>query len=130
YVVRDTVPAHSWLATLISALALSVFSRPLAAPRGLLHSLPTRRSSDLAVLGADEQEHRRHAQDHHQGHQPEVAHLLVVGEAQARSEEHTSELQSRFDLVCRLLLEKKNSKKTRTHRWPIATHHADDTTQT
>src|SRR5207249_6118159 len=28
--------------------------------------------------------------------------------AAARSEEHTSELQSRFDLVCRLLLEKKN----------------------
>src|SRR5699024_12693233 len=27
----------------------------------------------------------------------------------SRSEEHTSELQSRFDLVCRLLLEKKNS---------------------
>src|SRR5438067_3272815 len=27
--------------------------------------------------------------------------------ARARSEEHTSELQSRFDLVCRLLLEKK-----------------------
>src|SRR5437868_13067691 len=26
----------------------------------------------------------------------------------ARSEEHTSELQSRFELVCRLLLEKKN----------------------
>src|SRR6266513_3605753 len=29
--------------------------------------------------------------------------------ARRRSEEHTSELQSRFDLVCRLLLEKKNS---------------------
>src|SRR5207249_5568195 len=28
--------------------------------------------------------------------------------AEKRSEEHTSELQSRFDLVCRLLLEKKN----------------------
>src|SRR5438034_3394037 len=28
----------------------------------------------------------------------------------ARSEEHTSELQSHSDLVCRLLLEKKNSK--------------------
>src|SRR5438067_10071361 len=27
-----------------------------------------------------------------------------------RSEEHTSELQSRFDLVCRLLLEKKKDK--------------------
>src|SRR5699024_12074864 len=29
--------------------------------------------------------------------------------SQKRSEEHTSELQSRFDLVCRLLLEKKNT---------------------
>src|SRR5207249_9145145 len=29
----------------------------------------------------------------------------------ARSEEHTSELQSRFDLVCRLLLEKKKENK-------------------
>src|SRR5438067_5820205 len=33
--------------------------------------------------------------------------LLGLG---ARSEEHTSELQSRFDLVCRLLLEKKKKK--------------------
>src|SRR5699024_12688657 len=32
-----------------------------------------------------------------------------------RSEEHTSELQSRFDLVCRLLLEKKNKKRTRSN---------------
>src|SRR5699024_11948601 len=31
-----------------------------------------------------------------------------------RSEEHTSELQSRFDLVCRLLLEKKKRKTERT----------------
>src|SRR5699024_11947733 len=30
---------------------------------------------------------------------------------QQRSEEHTSELQSRFDIVCRLLLEKKKQKK-------------------
>src|SRR5207247_9719139 len=30
---------------------------------------------------------------------------------QARSEEHTSELQSRVDLVCRLLLEKKKHKR-------------------
>src|SRR5437868_12186500 len=33
----------------------------------------------------------------------------------ARSEEHTSELQSRFDLVCRLLLEKKKTLNTSTH---------------
>src|SRR5579885_3756297 len=38
--------------------------------------------------------------------------------ATCRSEEHTSELQSRFDLVCRLLLEKKK-KKTPSHSLPI-----------
>src|SRR5207249_5646179 len=42
----------------------------------------------------------------------EMEHLLEVqrrvdGGGGLRSEEHTSELQSRFDLVCRLLLEKK-----------------------
>src|SRR5687768_17785018 len=33
-----------------------------------------------------------------------------------RSEEHTSELQSRLHLVCRLLLEKKNNNNSRTHQ--------------
>src|SRR5438105_9373568 len=33
----------------------------------------------------------------------------------SRSEEHTSELQSRVDLVCRLLLEKKKQIKNHTH---------------
>src|SRR5438067_8526960 len=33
-----------------------------------------------------------------------------------RSEEHTSELQSRFDLVCRLLLEKKKTTNKRSDR--------------
>src|SRR5437868_12778187 len=33
----------------------------------------------------------------------------IFRSAGARSEEHTSELQSRFDLVCRLLLEKKKT---------------------
>src|SRR5437868_11668792 len=36
----------------------------------------------------------------------------VLPSAGARSEEHTSELQSRFDLVCRLLLEKKKRKQS------------------
>src|SRR5438874_10748438 len=35
--------------------------------------------------------------------------------ARARSEEHTSELQSRRDLVCRLLLEKKKNLDTFRH---------------
>src|SRR5690349_24151750 len=34
--------------------------------------------------------------------------VMAAAAAVARSEEHTSELQSRRDLVCRLLLEKKN----------------------
>src|SRR5207249_11809357 len=34
----------------------------------------------------------------------------ALGWTQHRSEEHTSELQSRFDLVCRLLLEKKKNR--------------------
>src|SRR5699024_12342429 len=34
-----------------------------------------------------------------------------------RSEEHTSELQSRFDLVCRLLLEKKKIKQVMICSW-------------
>src|SRR5690625_1589759 len=34
--------------------------------------------------------------------------LVALGESLARSEEHTSELQSRGHLVCRLLLENKN----------------------
>src|SRR5699024_11639231 len=35
-----------------------------------------------------------------------------------RSEEHTSELQSRFDLVCRLLLEKKKESREAQHSKP------------
>src|SRR5438874_8366736 len=36
---------------------------------------------------------------------------VLAAVAAPRSEEHTSELQSRRDLVCRLLLEKKKKKK-------------------
>src|SRR2546422_1863048 len=37
--------------------------------------------------------------------------ILVAALEMVRSEEHTSELQSRLHLVCRLLLEKKKKKK-------------------
>src|SRR5216683_6188081 len=40
-----------------------------------------------------------------------LAGLSFGGRVALRSEEHTSELQSRSDLVCRLLLEKKKKKK-------------------
>src|SRR5689334_24462606 len=46
------------------------------------------------------------------------AHLDVRRQARSRSEEHTSELQSQFHLVCRLLLEKKKNKK-KLYYYPI-----------
>src|SRR2546422_6946623 len=50
----------------------------------------------------DRQEHDAH---------PPRARLLHVHRRRPRSEEHTSELQSRLHLVCRLLLEKKKKTK-------------------
>src|SRR5207249_7069481 len=48
-----------------------------------------------------------------------------------RSEEHTSELQSRFDLVCRLLLEKKKKtdhSKLTSNYYHESHHLSEDTT--
>src|SRR5699024_12392794 len=81
-----------------------------------LHSFPTRRSSDLYV-GRDFQ--RRGAAsalcdvlERACPVRPVTTHASRTARGffarRGRSEEHTSELQSRFDLVCRLLLEKKN----------------------
>src|SRR5437868_9633947 len=80
-------------------IILSFFFQPYADHRDL-HSFPTRRSSDL-----------------HVAHRPERSEAPILGKGPLqpldggvrRSEEHTSELQSRFDLVCRLLLEKKKN---------------------
>src|SRR5256885_12968584 len=45
---------------------------------------------------------------HGKGVQPHVQDVLHIAGKEHRSEEHTSELQSPCNLVCRLLLEKKN----------------------
>src|SRR5256885_16620660 len=50
----------------------------------------------------------------HAGRQPLAQ--LPPGHAASRSEEHTSELQSPCNLVCRLLLEKKKKKKRQQSR--------------
>src|SRR5690242_21575426 len=44
------------------------------------------------------------------------------GDACARSEEHTSELQSHVNLVCRLLLEKKKTKQSQSSRTTSPPH--------
>src|SRR5699024_12881619 len=93
---------------------LCFFCLPSSLRHRALHSFPTRRSSDLptslAVSSRTESTNASFSAllgsvDRF----PAVAAVLVVAgvETPERSEEHTSELQSRFDLVCRLLLEKK-----------------------
>src|SRR2546427_9451197 len=54
------------------------------------------------------------------GHSPVLSGPLGVPASGQRSEEHTSELQSQSNIVCRLLLEKK---KNSSHRAP-ANHNA------
>src|SRR5690625_6430229 len=68
----------------------------------VLRSFPTRRSSDLD--GG-----RRRAAGAHARRRPPAGAAGRRGRGRLRSEEHTSELQSRGHLVCRLLLEKKNT---------------------
>src|SRR5207248_5472300 len=55
-------------------------------------------------------------------HQPGAADLRQFRPARAeRSEEHTSELQSPYDIVCRLLLEKKNTLwNFSDETWPVS----------
>src|SRR5206468_10974845 len=88
-----------------------------------LHSFPTRRSSDLQDGGGGVDGHRggdaveRDALEQvlhvleRGDRDPHLADFAALEDMQDlfRSEEHTSELQSRSDLVCRLLLEKKNN---------------------
>src|SRR5690606_41405495 len=84
-------------------------------------SPPTRRSSDLPVraVGTHRPRYRqrlrspdrlrRHSAPtgHHHAPQRGLKHHAGQYGTHPRSEEHTSELQSRENLVCRLLLEKK-----------------------
>src|SRR5262245_64554760 len=85
-----------------------------------LHAFPTRRSSDLNQLARriTGRNHSTRTNALHEGNtDPRGPSVTLKAEAtQARSEEHTSELQSLRHLVCRLLLE--NKKQTRA----ILTH--------
>src|SRR2546422_7180034 len=81
----------------------------------LFRSLPPQRL--LLQIALRRSQHFRQAQPGSLGRRIELAFavvLLPLGEHERRSEEHTSELQSRLHLVCRLLLEKKKKKRTQS----------------
>src|SRR5207248_9654966 len=79
-----------------------LYHQSYATPRDLL-SFPTRRSSDLVGNSAELSSPG--------GIGSTISNTVVLNNfsisTSLRSEEHTSELQSPYDLVCRLLLEKK-----------------------
>src|SRR5689334_24258736 len=91
-----------------------------------LHSFPTRRSSDLQPHSRREEnlfEVPRSHDGESQAHQTwrttrtrnedgAADQQRAIRSRQLRSEEHTSELQSQFHLVCRPLLEKKNQRES------------------
>src|SRR5437870_6530969 len=83
-----------------SSYCTSIFFFLSSGTHRALHSFPTRRSSDLPPAGSVVVRGRPAT-----GFAGLPSCLAVGGES--RSEEHTSELQSRGQLVCRLLLEKK-----------------------
>src|SRR5438309_7472936 len=92
--------------------ALSFLMLAYSPPRDL-HSFPTRRSSDLKTIVFIT----------HMPPQPVCLTGQISGywasPAVLRSEEHTSELQSQFQLVCRLLLEKKKKPKKPDTQTPM-----------
>src|SRR5438034_7496146 len=87
-----------------------------------LHSFPTRRSSDLfgrrcstwSVAGSSVASTASGSTSSMRSSSTSSCRRTRA----ARSEEHTSELQSHSDLVCRLLLEKKNEQD----RFPLYTY--------
>src|SRR5690606_39507992 len=87
-------------------------SRPLPG----LPSFPTRRSSDLLYREIRKASPPKgmlpYSVDWFMTWLPNIHATMFYSHFQFRSEEHTSELQSRENLVCRLLLEKKKG----THR--------------
>src|SRR5207247_9694153 len=89
-----------------------------------LHSFPTRRSSDLDLESTGSGPHEAFRLGDRPSNcsradlivdqcvcshvtSPRTGCMNCLQPVRGRSEEHTSELQSRVDLVCRLLLEKK-----------------------
>src|SRR2546429_1710705 len=66
----------------------------------------------IATMGTDQGDFRKAPRNLLQVDRSHSARCYILGLVEMRSEEHTSELQSRLHLVCRLLLEKKKNIST------------------
>src|SRR5690625_5374323 len=88
----------------------STFSYNSSPPPRPMLPFPTRRSSDLTMKTASVS--INNVTDTIGEGLELAANSTAAGAQDVRSEEHTSELQSRGHLVCRLLLEKKKKQKT------------------
>src|SRR5690606_39351419 len=97
---------------------------PTSTPLSLHDALPIlapvyQQADDKLQQAYDGQHHPRESGRHETGHCQRLRHRQPQPQQaddgkkskRERSEEHTSELQSRENLVCRLLLEKKNNKR-------------------
>src|SRR5260370_28822521 len=91
---RSTLFPYTTLFRSLGKIATGIGERPAMMDQARRHVAPF---GFLGRLGDGERELRRDLAHHRQD---------------ARSEEHTSELQSHLNLVCRLLLEKKKKKYT------------------
>src|SRR2546421_6023824 len=86
-------------------------------PRSTLFPYTTLfRSEIVFTVARDHERGRVGPAPHDLGQERETVHPRHPDIGDGRSEEHTSELQSRSDLVCRLLLEKKKKKNSCKHR--------------
>src|SRR5690606_41176473 len=112
--------------TLSTSLSLVFFFFSCCPPHRHLHSFPTRRSSDLASTSDSTSRWSARASTGSAPHEAIAARTsessvpssMSSRTAAMRSEEHTSELQSRENLVRRLLLEKKNRIETTQAKTP------------
>src|SRR6266481_7846866 len=94
------------------SVSLATFDAPRAALDAELRLVVEEQQSFLEVQRgghALEREAELHHGEGHLGLNPDDHGLRAAQPRHVRSEEHTSELQSQFHLVCRLLLEKKKT---------------------
>src|SRR5438067_8894257 len=102
--IRVTAGCNRALAAIFTMVISSASACATICALGVCPDHPQQTSSHDCESSTSHHSHRSSVPD-----KPDCskhAHPSVVF-VKSRSEEHTSELQSRFDLVCRLLLEKK-----------------------